>query len=350
MGITKIKWESSNRPVWLAQRQFLQGSNSYDECRFGSSDFSTILGYNKWSSRKKLFWNMLGRYKTEFNSYKMEMGLRYETANKDSFESFMINDKEGFDDRFCSGEKLRKLQSPKFFLMNSEYGHSFSSLDFIMPPKSLCPFTGEITDKPRPVETKFVNYNSYAAWKGEPPMYYKVQVIHQMMLLGSDVGYLSVIAGGDFYDCFMIQRDEQLVEEIYNAGNDFKNRILQAKAVLKIQDEEKQKSAPDYDFIEQLEAMIVNLEPEATAADLEFIENEMFPETNTLEMQGDLDDEQNIELYLEANQTIKIATDVKALARVKLVENMKDFEILKVGDHKVTNRRNFEKKTYFSVK
>ena len=119
----KIAWNKStkanHRKVWLSQRNELSGEGTVDLVRFGSSDISTIMGYNKWSSRKKLYWNLLGRYKTDFKSFKLEMGLRYEEVNRESFECFS-SDREGFDERFCDGEKLRKLQSPKYCLRNEE--------------------------------------------------------------------------------------------------------------------------------------------------------------------------------------------------------------------------------------
>ncbi len=350
--ITKVKWQSPKRAGWLAQRRELQGIGTYDTVRFGSSDTSTIMGYNKWSSRKKLFWNMLGMYVTEFSSFKMEMGQRYELANKDSFESYTHGDKDGFDDRFCKGEKLRKLQSPKYFLLNDKYKHSFSSLDFILPKKGLCPFTSELIPRDRPVETKFVNYNSYTSFKGQPPLYYQTQVQHQNMMLEADAGYLSVIAGGDFYDCFLLDRDEKMITDIDNALSDFQTRVLQAKAILKLQHEEEAKEYPDYEFIETLQGMIVELEPEPAGyeADLEFVENEMFPETNNLEIQGDYQAQEYIDSYIAANQKENEAKKEKTLARTLIASYMKDFEIMKTPTNKVINRRTFEGRPYFSVK
>lgn len=350
----KVAWKKASktnqRKVWLAQRNELAGEGSVDVCRFGSSDVSTIMGYNKWSSRKKLYWNLLGRYKTEFNSFKMEMGLRFEDVNRESFECYMAG-KEDFDDRFCTGDKLRKLQSPKYFLMNDSYIHSFSSLDFVMPKGSLCPITSEVTENIRPVETKFVNYNSYATWKGKIPMYYYTQLQHQIMMMDSDAGYLSVIAGGDFYDCFYAERDEAFIQQIDEALTDFQVRALKAKQIKSMID--KEVSFPNYDqeFIDSLEGMLVELEPTPTGfeADLEFVENEMFPETNKLEMRGDDNDQTLIDRYLEAGVKENEAKAEKTLVRALLAESMKEFEVLKTDTNKVTNRRSFEGRPYFKV-
>lgn len=350
--VTKVAWEkttkANQRKVWLAQRGTLAGSNSVDTCRFGSSDVSTIMGYNKWSSRKKLYWNTLGRYKTEFNSFKLEMGLRYEDVNRESFECYS-SDKEGFDDRFCKGNNLRTLQSPKYFLMNDGYQHSFSSLDFIMPAKSLCPFTAEITTIARPVETKFVNYNSYATWKGKIPTYYYTQLQHQIMMLNSDGGYLSVIAGGDFYDCFYAERDEAFIQQIDEAIKDFQIRVLKAKQIKVMLDDEVSKPSYDMEFVESLEEMLTELEPEAVESDLEFIQDEQFPNTNPLEMKGDDTCQILIDDYIRYRELESDCKGNKTLIQAKLTSIMETFEVLKTDTNKVTNRRSFEGKKYFKV-
>ena len=349
--LQRVKWAKGklSRDKWLKLREELQGVNTYDVVRFGSSDVSTIMGENKWSSRKKLFWNLLGMYVTEFNSFKLEMGQRYEEVNRESFECY-TTDREGFDDRFCRKEKLRKLQSPKYFLVNTDYKHSFSSLDFILPKKSVCLFTGEILSVDRPVETKFVNYNSYSSFKGKPPMYYSIQVHHQMMIMGSDAGYLSIIAGGDYYDCFYIERDEELITRIDEACKDFQTRVLKAKSILKMKHEELASATPDYTFIETLDGMINELEPEPTASDLEFVSNEMFPETNDLEMKGNDADQDLIDRYIKANEQENQAKNEKTIVRTALTTRMQTFEVLKTDSNKVINRRSVDGRPYFSVK
>lgn len=349
--ISKIKWLSSKREVWLKQRKELSGLGTYDTVRFGSSDTSTIMGYNKWSSRKKLFYNLLGMYVTEFNSFKLEMGQRYEQVNRESFECYSV-DREGFDDRFCKGEKLRKLQSPKYFLLNDSYPHSFSSLDFILPKKNVCLFTGEVLTKDRPVETKFVNVNSYSSWKGTVPMYYRTQITHQVMMMNSDAGYLSVISGGDYYDAFYVDRDEELVYNIDQALTDFQVRVLKAKEVLKLIEDEQHSGTPDQGFIETLYGMIAELEPEPTGyeADLEFVADELFPETNSLEMRGTVEDQELIDRYILAQEQENAAKKEKTTVKTLLTESMQTFEILKTDTNKVTNRRSFEGRPYFSVK
>jgi hypothetical protein len=348
----KVNWTKSSkadhRKVWLAQRGGLAGEGVLDVVRFGSSDISTIMGFNKWSSRKKLYWNMLGMYKTDFKSFKLEMGLRYEDVNRESFECFTVG-KEDFDERFCNGDKLRKLQSPKYFLLNDSYPHSFSSLDFVMPKKSLCPFTGEITTADRPVETKFVNFNSYATWKGVMPMYYYTQVQHQIMTMDSDAGYLSIIAGGDLYDCLFTVRDDEFITRMDAEVTDFQVRVLKAKQIKALLD--KEVSTPNYDleFAASLEAMLTELEPEANEHDLEFIESEMFPTTNKLEIKGGKYEQELIDRYLAAGVTENEAKSEKTLVRALLAESMQEFEILKTDTNKVTNRRSFDGRPYFKV-
>lgn len=348
--ITKVRWgKIKSREDWLNMRSSVNGLGTYDTVRFGSSDVSTIMGYNKWSSRKKLFWNCLGMYMTSFHSFKLEMGLRYEKTNKESFECWLPKDKDGFDERFCTGQKLRKLQSPRFFLLNDAFDHSSSSLDFILPKNHTCPFTSEVLSVPRPVETKFVNYNSYQSWKGTPPMYYVSQCQHQTAMLNSDASYLSCIVSGDAYDCFYIERDEEFIKFMDYSLEEFKLRILKGKSILEVRDQELSKAVVDYSFVEQLDGMIMELEPEATEADLEFVDNEMYPSTNTLEMAGDEEAQILIDRYLQANEEEKEAGRQKTIIRTDITKKMQDFEVLKTETNKIINRRDPNGRPYFKV-
>lgn len=355
MKISKIKWNKPyTRESWLKQRKELQGIGNLDVVRYGSSDVSTLLGINKWSSPKKLFYNHLGKYLTDIPSYKLEMGLMFEDANKKSFESFTA-DRTDFDYRFVNNIKINKLIKPKYFLTNSLYPHSFSSLDFILPKGSTCPFTGEITTKDRPVETKFVNYNSYSSFNGEAPLYYVSQVMHQMMVMNSDCGYLSIIAGGDFYDCFLIERDNNLIERIDNVLGESQLSTLKAKQVeaLMFEEEAKPLSEVDSEYLGNLSLMLTELEPELIGhkADLDFLEDEMYPTTNSLEMVGDDNAQFLIDKYLKTNKLINTLEDTKRKVRCQITEIMQEFEILKTERSKVISRRGVEgKKPYFSCK
>lgn len=349
MSITKIKWISSKRDVWLAQRNELQGKGSYDTVRFGSSDVSTILGVNKWSSRRKLYWNLLGRYITSFNSFKLEMGLRYEQVNKEAFESF-TPDRNEFDDRFVLKQPIRKLQKPRYFLTNDKYPHSFSSLDFVLPKGQPCPFTGEVISKPRPVEAKFVNYNSYSSWGGELPEYYRSQLSHQIMMLNSDAGYLSVIAGGDYFDAFIYERELEYEKYIDYTLSEFQVTILKAKTISRLIGEEQRTTHPDQSYLETLEGMLVELEPEPTAADLDFVDNEMFPESSDLSFDGAEYGQELVDKYVQAHEAESAAKEQKTITRVELTSYMQDHEVMTTDTHKVINRRSVEGKPYFSVK
>lgn len=347
--VTKIKWLSSKREDWLRQRNELQGVGSYDRVMFGSSDVSTILGVNKWSSRRKLYWNLLGRYITSFNSFKLEMGLRYENVNAEAFQCF-TPDRDGFDDRFVLKQPIRKLQTPRYFVTNSGYPHSFSSLDRVLPKGQPCPFTGELVGTPRSVELKFVNYNAYSAWGGVLPEYYRSQLAHQTMMLNSDAGYLSVIAGGDWYDVGFYEKDVEYEKYIDHELTEFHLMVLKAKATLRLIDEELKEATPDLAYIETLEGMLSSFEPEPTAADLEFVDNEMFPESNDLEFDGGEKGRELVDAYTTAHEAENEAKEAKKITRVEITKYMEDFEVMKTDEYKVINRRTKDGKSYFSVK
>lgn len=350
MSITKIKWLSSKRDIWLAQRNELMGEGNPSLCRIGSSEVASVLGIG-YGSAYVLFQKKVGLNYFQKKSYKMSMGQRMEKDIAESLESYSP-DKEEFESNFEDGIKLRKLTKARYFLVNPEHNHLIASLDYTMSKKYPDVFTGEVLPTDVVVECKNPAFQGYRSWGGTPPSYYNVQVQQQLLVSGLSKAYLAVIAGSDWFDVFEILPDPELQAYISHKCEEFVLGVLKAKTVLSLINEEQSKPNPDVSFVEDCWGIINSLcpEPDGTADLQEFLEDDLYPETNTLEMQGDEQDLNHIQRYLKATSLEGKLKEYKRMLRNSLTLKMEDFEVLKVGDNRVINRRQPDKKPYFSIK
>lgn len=349
--IEKIKWIGKTKTDWELQRNELLGQDNPDLVRFGSSEIATVLGISKWESKLALFHRKRGLYPRNKFSLKMTVGNKIEPLIADIMESWS-GDREQLDFDFTNGIKHRKLTNAKFFMTNSDYPFMLASLDYYTTPKYPCVFTGEYPKKGIIWETKNPAYMSYKAYEGVVPDYYNCQVQQQLGVSGFDKGYLAILAGSDYPDLFEIPFNKEYFDFINNQCTEFGLSILKAKLLDKMIVEEMAKSNVDYGYIQELEAMIQQLEPDTdgTEATKEFLEEDMYPESNSLKMIGDESDDTLCERYLKAIKLENKLKETKTHIRNILTKKMQDFEVLKTDSHKVTNRRSKSGRNHFSCK
>lgn len=350
--IERIKWIKGDKSVWLAQRNELLGLGSYDTVRFGSSEVATVLGLSPYESKFAMFHRKRGFYLRDKNSLKMTVGGRIEPLIADIMESYSF-DREQMDYDYSQGVKHRKLRNANWFLTNSDYPFQLTSIDYYTDKKVACPFTGELPKKGIIWELKNPAYMAYKSWEGKPPAYYLAQVQQQLMTSGFDKGMIGVLAGSDYPDLFLVERDEPFMEYMDNEVSNFGLTILKAKAIDKMIFEEEQQTYPDYSYIEDLKGMLQELEPDTDGFEStkEFLEEDMYPESNTLEKQGNDASDILCDRYLKATKLENKLKETKTSIRNELTADfLEDFEILKTESHKVTNRRSKSGRNYFSIK
>lgn len=350
--IQKIKWLKGDKSVWLKQRNELLGLGSYDTVRFGSSEVATVLNISPYESKLAMFHRKRGFYLYEKNSLKMTVGGKIEPLIADIMESYSF-DREQMDIDFTQGIKHRKLKNANYFLTNSKYPFFLASIDYITDSKVPCIFTGEFPTKGIVWETKNPAYMAYKNWENKVPDYYIAQCQQQLAVSDFDKAYLAVLAGSDYPDLFLVEKDEQFIDYMDNEVSSFGLTILKAKAIDKLIFEEQQQTYPDYSYIEDLKGMLQELEPDVDGKDAtkEFLEQDMYPESNTLEKQGNDTTDILCDRYLKALKLEVKLKDLKTAIRNELTANhLEDFETLKTESHKVTNRRSKSGKNYFSIK
>ncbi len=351
--VQKIKWRSSDRADWLAQRNELLGVGSYDFVRFGSSEVATITGQSRWESPRKLFYNKIGHFITPNHSFKLSMGNLVEPLIANAYEHW-AGDRDQFDTDFSNGVKHRRVRQAKYFIINSDHPFQLSSIDYHQPQKYPDLFTGEIVKGGIIMEAKNPSFMNYQTFKGELPDYWMAQVQQQMMVSGIRKAVVAMLVGSDFFDVIEVEEDKEMQKWIDHMTTEFGLNVLKAKTVQKLMDEENSKPNPDQGFIESLWGMIQELEPDVTDSEAEknFLENTQYNTSiDELVIEGDDDDLHRIQRYLKATRLEGELKNHKTLLRNQLTDKMKEFEVLSVDGYKVTNRRGKEgKKNYFSVR
>ncbi|MDB1947643.1 YqaJ viral recombinase family protein [Clostridium tertium] len=170
---------------WLKERQ----------CGIGGSDVGAILGVNK--------------YKTAFEVYleKTEPiigdGEQSESAYfGDIFEDVVAKE---FEKR--TGKKVRRDRK---HYKHKEYHFMVANID------------RRVVGENAILECKTANQFLANDWEGEEiPASYLLQVQHYLFVTEAELGYIAVLIGGQKFIWKQVQRDEELIEMIIEAENEF---------------------------------------------------------------------------------------------------------------------------------
>lgn len=76
-----------------------------------------------------------------------------------------------------------------------------------------------------PLEVKNVSAYLGDEWLTDAPVYYQVQVQHQMMVCGAQVGYLAALIGGNTFRWCKVERDDRFIELMLAAELEFLDRL-----------------------------------------------------------------------------------------------------------------------------
>lgn len=170
---------------WLKERQ----------CGIGGSDVGAILGVNK--------------YKTAFEVYLektepiTEVGEQSESAYfGDIFEDVVAKE---FEKR--TGKKVRRDRK---HYKHKEYPFMVANID------------RRVVGENAILECKTANQFLSNEWEeDEIPASYLLQVQHYLFVTEAELGYIAVLIGGQKFIWKQVQRDEELIEMIIEAENEF---------------------------------------------------------------------------------------------------------------------------------
>lgn len=267
-----VKTKDLSRAEWLKYRA--QG--------IGGSDCSVIAGINKFKSVHQLWLEKTGQIELEEadNDY-THFGTLLEPIVRKEFMK-------------RTGLKVRQKH---MLLRSSEYPFMMANLDGVIYEN------GEMSIFEAKTATAFKRI-----WEDEVPAEYILQVQHYMAVTGAKRTYIAALVGGNKFFYHVVERDEEMIGKII---------------------------AMEKHFWETHVVGCVEPLPDGSAATSEYF-NRKFSESNgkTVELP-----EEAIEIceeYERISQQIKELENAKNAAANQLKSFLKEAEIGKVGEHKVS--------------
>lgn len=178
----------------ITREQWLE----YRRSGIGGSDASTIVGLNPWSSPYVLFCDKMGALPEKDDSEAMRQGRDLEQYVADRWME-------------RTGKRCRRNN----FMWRSTVW-----------PWMLADIDREVVGENAGLECKTTSvYNRHDFASGEVPLTYYVQCQHYMAVMGFDRMYLAVLVlNRGFYD-FVIERDEEEIEALTAAEEEFWDRL-----------------------------------------------------------------------------------------------------------------------------
>lgn len=178
----------------ITREQWLE----YRRSGIGGSDASTIVGLNPWSSPYVLFCDKMGALPEKDDSEAMRQGRDLEQYVADRWME-------------RTGKRCRRNN----FMWRSTVW-----------PWMLADIDREVVGENAGLECKTTSvYNRHDFASGEVPLTYYVQCQHYMAVMGFDRMYLAVLVlSRGFYD-FIIERDEDEIEALTAAEEEFWDRL-----------------------------------------------------------------------------------------------------------------------------
>lgn len=216
-----INTKNMSRDEWLAWRNM----------GIGGSDAATILGLNPYGTPFGLYLEKRGEIEAEEAGEAAYWGTQLEEILAQEFK------KRNPDFR---------VQRNNFLLQHEEYPFMIGNIDreLYHPEKG----RGILEVK---TASAFLNKE----WEGDsaPPKYI-IQTQHYMAVTGYEYAYFVVLIGGQRYHQILVERDQEIIDYLYEAEGEFWERV-------------KNGQAPDLSEAEAESAILKRLYPEAVHAE-----------------------------------------------------------------------------------
>jgi putative phage-type endonuclease len=182
MSAYTVLTATANTPEWLRARKSV----------LGASEVACVLGLSKWSTPLGIYNDKLNPNITDDMTERQEWGHYLEEPIAQ-----WIRDKQG----------ITVLPSPGL-IQSIAYPWLAATPD-------------RVTDAGEPVELKTSDSFMKSDWVDGPPDNYLIQVFVQMICLGTKRGFLGVLHGGNQFEFYPIEWDQQVVDQIIDATRDF---------------------------------------------------------------------------------------------------------------------------------
>jgi putative phage-type endonuclease len=176
----------------------------------GASEIAALLGISPWESPFSLFWRKVNGWDFE-PSAEMEWGTRLETAIAAKYADLHPEFHVATDVGLVEGEEPWMLATPDALLFDAET------------------WPGDhVSYAVAALELKTA-HSAHDGW-GEPgtaeiPVYYRAQVLWQMLVIEVQFADVAVLIGGSDYREYTVLRDDRDIAVMVEAGRRFMARI-----------------------------------------------------------------------------------------------------------------------------
>lgn len=168
----------------------------------GGSDMSIILG--------------LSSYKTAYELYLEKKGLIESKQEETQFQYWGNRLESILRDEF-SRRNAVIVEEPTETYVHPLYSFLRGNLDGLIPEKNY-PWDGKSSNQ-------FMSKEWGETGSDKIPLSYLIQIAHYCSVMNADLGYLSVLIGGNDYREFTYRRDLELEEHIIEAAYNFWNSV-----------------------------------------------------------------------------------------------------------------------------
>ncbi|GIO25356.1 YqaJ viral recombinase family protein [Oceanobacillus sp. J11TS1] len=157
----------------------------------GGSDAGVVLGLNKWKTPFELWLDKTGQSEVE------------DTAGEAAYFGNLLEDVVAKEFEVRTGKKVRKNN---FMLQHPEHSFIMANID------------RKVVGENALLECKTANAFLAKDWESEEiPESYLVQVQHYLGVTGYEKAYIAVLIGGQKFIWKEIERDEELIQMIFDA-------------------------------------------------------------------------------------------------------------------------------------
>lgn len=336
--IPQFKEDGSPNPDWY----------SFRKNQIGSSEIATILGYDEYGDKVKLWYSKLGDTFPHFSTRFTMLGLHLEDKIADLAEYYDGTEQGWVDNKFY-GKKIRTKVDMPFYAININYPHIAVSLDFCLPGGQKSPFTGEIIEFDAPLEIKNMSQMAHDKYEIGVPERYMIQLQIQMMALGVTYSEIAFLVAGNDFKMMPAELNVQICQKIITDSYEFWETVKEARKIYE--------PYGPWDLLspeqqQEVTGLIQHLEPDPSGTDAfkEFYKEKYKNPKEEIERVGT---EEEWELAVEYDKCNKLISDL-TLKKEKIAQTLKmatRFEpVITFGDRgRVTNRLNANGRNYFKV-
>lgn len=357
MIIEGVKGKQVKKGVWSFNvPQFKGGNNSsshqwlqFRKNFIGASEVGTIMGLNEFGVAAKVFYSKVGKIFSPFHNKYTIFGKEAEPIIGRKFWQYYDGTRDGYVKNYSEGNIIRKCRSSNCFFVNEKYPNIAVSPDFIVNKNQYSYFLNQTVKYPYPLEIKSMSKYVVDKYENGIPPQYIAQVMTQMMVMDVDYAEFAALIDRDL-EVRPFELTEAWKEKIITSSNEFWNKILHAKELVKLM--ETLETEEEKGIVQQ---RIDNLapEPEATKAYEEYIKEAYKEGRLDATIKGDEIVWSRGVAYDNYQIEIKKLEKLKQLEKNELLTYMKDHEEIVFDDgSKVVYRRKSEtrRKDYFNVK